>query len=388
MAKKFVQLQKHPSESTADELRDALADLPDAQVMRSLLRAEIDAIRNRAGRETRTMRNLWYSLVKPALSRAGILNKVTRNGKPVAWDGLLSKYLAELVRAGEMSYEELHIVDGSRQRQTAVTITRSVAYVELVGAHYPWVILFTEKDTIWGEVQTLASLYGVSAISGGGQPSNACTENTVRAIMRSEAYCDRQPVMVLSLTDYDPAGYSIARAQFTQVQETAGQYCEVYHERLGLLPSQLTAEERLQNAYEPKDKGLAEWYAETEGVDGQPLGLELDALPLSRLRRMFAEGIERVIDLDKRRDDLRAAFLDLLACELLRPDFDARRQALQEAVKSNGLWDIIAGTPIPDSLFRRAAVAGMNSINPLALDLFGCAGGVRRLMRDALAEGG
>ena len=41
-------------------------------------------------------------------------------------------------------------------------------------------ILFTEKDTIWPEVENLASLYGVSAISGGGQPAAACTADVVR----------------------------------------------------------------------------------------------------------------------------------------------------------------------------------------------------------------
>ena len=92
------------------------------------------------------------------------------------------------------------------------------------------------------------------------------------------------------------------------------------------------------------------------------MGLELDALPLSRLRGMFAEAIERVVDLDRRREDLRAALLDLIACELLRPDFDAKRRVLQETVKSNGLWDTIAETSIPDSVFTAAAVAGMDSI--------------------------
>ena len=49
---------------------------------------------------------------------------------------------------------------------------------------------FTEKDTIWEEVAAVASLYGVSAISGGGFPSCACTENMVKAISRSKA-CHR-----------------------------------------------------------------------------------------------------------------------------------------------------------------------------------------------------
>jgi hypothetical protein len=388
MAKKFVPLQKHPSEMTGEELSLALDGLADAEVMRSLLMAEVQAVRDGVDRETRTMRNLWYSLVKPALSRAGILNKKTKKGNPVPWAGKLSSYLAELVRMGATSYEELSIVDGSRQRQPAVVITQPVADVRLVGAHFPWLILVTEKDTIWGEVEALASLYGVSAISSSGQPSFACTENMVRAITQSDAYTEDHPIVVLSLTDYDPAGYTIAKAQFVQVQETAG--CEVYHERLGLLPSQLTPEERLKNAYEPKDKGLAEWYTETGGVDGEPLGLELDALPLSRLRRMFAESIEGHVDLDERRADLRGAYLDLLACELLRPDFDDKRRALQEAVKAGSLWDIITTKAIPDALFRQAAEKGMSSLNPLSDlqsgDLFGCADDVRGAMRSVLAE--
>lgn len=380
MAKKFVLLQNHPSEMTGDELRAALGDLADTQVMRSLLMAEIEAIRKGAERETRTMRNLWYSLVKPALSRAGLLGRTTRGGRAVPWDSKLSVHLAELVRAGMTSYEELRIVDGSRQRQTAVAITSPVAAVELVGAHFPWLILFTEKDTIWRVLANLASLYGVSAISGGGQPSNACTENTVKSILRSGAYSRGDPIVILSLTDYDPAGYRIANAQFTQVQEAAGRDCEVYRQRLGLLPEQLTPRERAQNAYEPKKKGLSEWYAETGGVDGEPLGLELDALPLSRLRAMFADGIQRLIDLDKRRADLRSAFLDLIACELLHPGFEARRAALQEAVRSDGLWRTIAETLIPDELFRQAAIAGLDCIDPLELGLFKCADDVRAVM--------
>ena len=93
------------------------------------------------------------------------------------------------------------------------------------------------------------------------------------------------------------------------------------------------------------------------GVDGEPLGLELDAFPLSRLRGMFADGVERCVDLGKRRADLRAAFLDLVACELLRLDF-AERRALQEAVQGSRLGDVILDTHIPDSLFRRAVIVG------------------------------
>ena len=271
-------------------------------------------------------------------------------------------------------------------------MTEPVASVQLTGAHFPWVILFTEKDTIWGKIEALASLYGVSAISGNGQPSMACTDNTVKAILKSKALQIAKPskLIVLSLTDYDPSGYSIARAQFEQVREAARGW-KVEHVRLGLLPEQLTAEERRAKSYKPKDKGFEAWYAETGGVDGQPLGLELDSLPLSRLRRMFADGIERYIDLGKREQDLREAALDLLIWDLLRPRFEAEREAMQQAAKANGAWRAILETEIPRGLFRLAAESGWEAINPLEVklgnrSLFECAGSVSAVLKEAMEK--
>jgi hypothetical protein len=333
------------------------------------------------------MRNLWYDYVKPVLSRAGRLNDATRTGKDVDWDGALSKYLAEMVREGVTTYAELGIVDGSRQRQPATTITQQIAGVTLVGAHFPRLILFTEKDTIWGEVEALASLYGVSAISGKGQPSAACTENTLETILARAAQRG-QPVILLSLTDYDPAGYGIAESQYRQLEEAARGRCEVYHRRLGLDPEQLTAEERAKNAYTPKADGLAEWYARTGGVDGRPLGLELDALPLDDLRAMFAIGIEEYVDLWRREEDLRRAFVDLLAWDLLRPELAARLDLARAAIWGNGLGARINQTQLPADLLRQAAVMGLDAIDPReGLDgqpLFDCVGEVREAMRLAL----
>ena len=116
--------------------------------------------------------------------------------------------------------------------------------------------------------------------------------------------------------------------------------------------------------------------------NGKPLGLELDALPLSRLREMFAETIHKHVDLDRRRDDLMQAYLDLLACELLLPEFSAKRRALQDEIKSDGLWRRIVETDIPSDLFKQAARFGMNAINPITedYDMFGCADQVREVM--------
>lgn len=388
--RKIPQVERYPLDMTDGEIRAAFGDLPDSELIRGLILAEVAAIRGGAERELRTMRNLWYDYVKPVLSRAGRLDDQTRGGKDVQWDDLLSRYLTELVRAGATTYAELRIVDGSRQRRPAAAVPLTMASVDLVGAHYPEVILFTEKDTIWGVVETLASLYGVSAISGGGQPSFACTENTVERILASPGY-HGQPLTLLSLTDYDPTGYLIAEAQFTQLADVAGDRCKVTHTRLGLVPDQLTREVRAAKAYKPKDKGFAEWYAQTGGVDGRPLGLELDALPLSKLQGMFAEGIEKRVDLARRFADLCAAFVDLLAWDLLAPYVERTRQAMLDSVKVNGLWRRVQEAPLPPDLFTAAALAGWGSVNPVDTQyggqpLFDNAGELRAVMAATLAD--
>lgn len=378
-SKLFVSLQpkgKDPKTLYTEEVSAWLdGDLGNNEVMRSILIAEIEAVRAGAPRESRTMRGLWYEIVKPLLSRSGELYRPkSTDGKPVDWARLLSEVLADLVGDRITSYEELKIIDGSRQRQAARPLSAQLLDVSMVGGHYPWVILFTEKDTIWPIIEDISNLYGVSAISGGGQPSNACSENITRKIIRSEAYQNAQPktIIVLSLTDYDPAGYIISQAQADQIIEAAnnldpserGNLKHVRHIRIGLTPDQLSPEEIEANAYEPAKKGLAEWFRDTGGVNGKPLGLELDSLPLSRLRAMFAAEIEKHVDLSKRYNDLREAFVDLMACRQLLPDFEEQRAALIDQAKASGVWQSIKGVPLQANLFSEAAKAGASWITP------------------------
>ena len=362
-----------PKTLTTPEVQAWLThDLANTELMRSILRAEIEAVKAGAPRETRTLRGVWYEIVKPLLSRSGVLNNVTSNNKPIAWDGELSEQLKDIVSMGLTSYEDLKIIDGSRQRQKAQAIAAQLIDVEMVGDHFPWLILFTEKDTIWPVVQSLANLYGVSAISGGGQPSNACSENIIRSIIRTKAYQEThyKTIILLSLTDYDPAGYTIANAQETQLTEAVnsmdpqerGNLLYTDHIRIGLTPDQLTQAEIEANAYEPKNKGLDNWFAETGGINGRPLGLELDSLPLSKLRAMFAGEIEKHIDLSKRYDDLREAFVDLMACYQLLPGFEERRVELMDQAKASGVWQAIKVVPLPTNLFSQAAIRGADWI--------------------------
>jgi hypothetical protein len=380
---------KYPLTMSDDELRELLVGKPNTVVMRTLLVAEIDDINRGSPREQRTMRGMWYDYIKPCLSRSGLLNQKTKTNKDVPWAANLSIYLAELVREGAISYERLGIVDGSRQKRPACPATRSVQSIELVGCHYPWVILFSEKDTIWPVIENLASLYGVSAISGGGQPSAACTENVVKSIIETDAYQDAMPgkLVVIALTDYDPAGYTIAESQFAQVQDSHPAILR----RIGITPDQLTPEERRAKSYEPKESGLDEWFEEYGGVDGKKLGLELDALPLSRLRALFTTEIEKHINIELRREDLRKAFIETLAWEQIKDEVNQMLTDAREAIANSDIPKRLKETAIPIELFRAAASLGWDSIDPTTAvyqgkPLFDCTDDAISIMQSALYE--
>lgn len=357
-----LQVAKYPLDMSGSELRGAFGGESNAGALRGLIMAEVRDIRGGSNRDERTLRGFWYDYVKPLLSRLGLLHKLTSNNKPVDWDAKLSKYVAEQVRLGSTSYKELALVDGSRQKRVAKPADFGIAHVTLAGDHFPWVILFTEKDAAWGAVESVASLYGVSAISGGGVPSAVCTANTIEAILDHKNSGDG-PLVLLSLTDYDPAGYAIARTQHEQIKEVS-RGRPVEHVRLGLLPDQLTPAERAAKAYTPKEDGLAAWYAETGGVDGEPLGLELDALGLARIRAMFAAGIEQQVNTAPLWDDLRRAYVDLIAWDLLLPQVAKQFDALRAAVWDGSLGQAIRDDTMPDELLQAAAAAGWDSINP------------------------
>lgn len=382
MARKYtyLELPRDLFNLPDNEIKELLSRLNQAQIIRSLVLYEVQAIRAGERRDVRSLRGLWYKLIKPVLSRAGRLNDLGINGKPIDWDRYLSEYLKELVIAGVTSYEELSIIDGSRERRIATEATAKLIDVNMVGAHYPWIILFTEKDTIYPIVENIATLYGVSAISGKGKSSHACTENVTRAIIRSEAYQKYQPeaLILLALTDYDPAGYEISNAQLEQMTAAArnynggrGKLKQVKIKRIGLTPDQLTPAELAANSYEPKEKGLAKWVKETGGVNGQPLGLELDSLETSQMRAMYASAIEAEIDLTNRYNDLREAFIDLMACKALLPEFNRRRaELIAQAKESTDYYDI-QNKPLATDLFYKAAIAGDYWIGPnKILDLF------------------
>ena len=231
------------------------------------------------------------------------------------WDSLLSKYLAELVKDGVLSYQDLWIVDESRRK--------SVPYYRYSDVPYSNIIISTEKDTVYNIIADIASLFGCSCISGKGQCSLAAMEDLLRKIKRDNPHLT--DIYILTMTDYDPSGYYIAdtfRQQAEELKPILGLNCNIHIDRIGIFPNQLTADEIEQNKYTPKPTNLVEWLKITGGINGEPKGLELDSLSPERIRSIFATSLKNYIDQDNYVGYIKETYLRNCIQSVVQPYID------------------------------------------------------------------
>lgn len=287
MKEKIIKLNKHVTDIPKEELKKLLGGLKKSELIRSIILNERDF-----GKCTydRTLRSLWYSTVKPTLDKLDMLTEKDNEERSIKnWDGLLSKYLAQFVREGRLSYKDLHIEDESRNRD--------------VKSYYSFspcrnVVIAVEKDTTYKLISDISNLLGCSCYSSKGLNSLGAMESFIRSI-RDNSHDPVRNIHFLKLSDYDPAGFDIAGTIKEHAQDIVKLLkmdgCKVYAERIGINPEQLTQTELENNWYSPKGN-MKKWMEKTGGINGCPKGLELDAFPPDRIRDIFASSLKNYID--------------------------------------------------------------------------------------------
>lgn len=307
-----IDLGKHIKDIPKEELKSKIGCLKlKSDLMRVIIMNERDY-----GTCTynRTLRSLWYSTVKPALDK---LDKLVDDKEETVdgWDTLLSKYMAQLVRAGELSYKDLHIEDESRSRNVVSSFDFSPCRN---------IIVAVEKDTTYNIVRDISYLLGVSCISAKGLNSLGAMESFIRAI-RDNTDGEVKDIYFLILSDYDPAGLVISNTLKEQAMDVLKvlkmDNTVVHAERLGILPSQLTEDEIYNNWYSPKGD-MDKWIAETGGIYGQPKGLELDAFTPDRIRKIFATSLKDYIHTENYVEQCKYDYLYERVNQAIRPYVD------------------------------------------------------------------
>lgn len=300
MRENIVKLDKAIKDMSVEEVREKLGDLKKSELMRSIILNEKEFCSCQYGR---SQRNFWYSVVKPTLDKLGKLTAEDETEEGLTgWDKVLSKYLTELVKEGQLTYQDIKICDESRNYNVPESYTFSP---------YRNIVVCCEKDTIYQIVFDISALLGCSCISSKGICGFGAMETLLRKI-RDYSVEPVKELIFLIMSDYDPTGYTIANTfeeQAKSMSKQLGMDVQIISKRIGITPDQLSAEEVQKNMYTPKKKGMKEWMEKTGGINGMEKGLELDALTPVEIRSIFADELQSYIDDGAYLEDSKESFL-------------------------------------------------------------------------------
>lgn len=228
------------------------------------------------------IRTFWY-LLKPTLAKV-----VTIQGQK-QYAIMLDVFQRMAVRHKLFKFRDFDFTDEGQQ------------FYEL-GDRHPQIILVSEKTGHYKRLQALQKEFGFTLIALGGMPSILTTEyfsvSLSKALRTAKA---RSGVHILSITDYNPSGAIILKAFTNQLAHEGIRHLASVQNLL--VPSHFSPEE-LQAVTEPlplktkADKTKAErWLATGGGVDGQPLGIESEALILNapHFRQVLQDAFQQAV---------------------------------------------------------------------------------------------
>lgn len=222
------------------------------------------------------LRSLWYSDVKPVLSRAGALKDTD------AGYSLLSDLMASMVNQKLLSYRAFDFTDERYDDRR-------------IGKKRKHVLLTSEKRGHWRWLKRMQEAHGVTIIALGGQPSLMSTEYFVAEMKKAKMNLTKT-IPMFTVVDYDPAGESIAQSFIRQLKCFGVKNVK----RIDLIkPVYMTKEQVELSCYqlssEAREKAqAAKWVKLTGGVNGKPYGMEADAMSTEQLTEVFEKNLKKM----------------------------------------------------------------------------------------------
>lgn len=226
--------------------------------------------------ETRTLRNLWYAVVKPFLSRVEPEEEILKPKWGRYRSQALSAVMSEMVLSGLCKYSDFKIEDRTRPKR------RPYEWDKLKVGRFDEVILFIEKDASYPNIESLADLLGFTVECGKGQQATAAIEGLIEYLQEDVSY------LVFCITDYDYYGHLIMESMRSRA-ETLGIDAEFL--RVGVDIEQVPPERREVAKFRLplSSKPEREW-AEGNAIEGI-YGLEIEALTPPEIRGMIADAV-------------------------------------------------------------------------------------------------
>jgi hypothetical protein len=222
------------------------------------------------------LRSLWYSDVKPVLSRAGALKDTD------AGYSLLSDLLVHLVTQDLLHYRSFDFTDERYDDRR-------------IGKKRRHVLLASEKRGHWRWLKRMQEAHDVTIIALGGQPSLMSSEYFVAEMKKAKVNLTKTLPM-FTVVDYDPAGESIAKSFIRQLKCFG--VCKV--KRIDLIkPAYMTKAQVELSCYrlsgmKREQLQAARWVRLTGGVNGKAYGIEADAMTTEQLTEVFETNLRKL----------------------------------------------------------------------------------------------
>lgn len=238
------------------------------------------------------IRSFWYVSIKPVLSRLGLKVSGKKYTEKV-YDTLVEMTtVLKLFR-----YADFGFLDER-------------GHARVVGRANGNLVLFVEKEGLFGLVKRLALQYDTTGIALGGFPSYLTTEFLL--VDMDKLGLLKMPLRLFSIVDYDPSGYWI-ETEFTRQLKDFGVEVAAVHRLIS--PKDLSTELIEACKYKLK-KGARtnNWLEVTGGIGGGAFGLEADAFGTKRIQEAFKKAVHPYLTVSTRAISERSvAFEDLVA---------------------------------------------------------------------------
>lgn len=250
-------------------------------VRNAVFQAATWAIEGKTPKISGNLRSLYYQWVKPIVAKLPELLK-TKTDFYEETSEALELFIGKLHL---FTYRDLDLVD-ERWENRFFTDGRN-----------PHLLVFAEKNGFIQFLQETSKTYGLTAVALGGSPSHLSSEYL--AAQLKEKLKTIEPLILIGITDYDPAGADIAKA-FAQQLSRQGIKVKELHELI--TPKAFEAGELTTLRFAVPKKSptlLNRWLKATGGIAGQAFGLEADALPKARLTALVAQHLAPFLRKDK-----------------------------------------------------------------------------------------
>lgn len=223
------------------------------------------------------LRSFWYSHTKPLLSRVG-------------FDVSQKKYVLKLSDV----FVEL-ITKYRLFRYVDFGFFDARLHFRSVGKTNGNLVLFIEKEGLYYNAKKVAEKYDATALASKGFPNHITTEFFIRDMANNGLL--REPIHIFGVVDYDPSGYWILKEFEKQLLGYGVEVASCH----SLVTPDIVSNIEYNKFKLGKGSRIANWLEITGGINGEPYGLEANALKSFEIRNIFEQSIQSYLATDSRR---------------------------------------------------------------------------------------